>query len=427
MEKPVSTDAEKRASSSDEKSEGDLKWEQISKARKEKSEAIRRACDARDIEALVSHATTKGGLLEDELRQRACKPRSQIIKHLCSTENNRIHTGPILLQCDEETRHDDMRPWNELPRHSDEDQVQLDVNRSFVYYPDAPEDELSKKKEQLSILITQTLRNYPMLCYFQGYHDIVQVILLVLGSKKAAPAMAQISLFRIRDYMLPSLSPSLRHLHLIPAIIETTDPALRRHLSTTQPFFALAATLTLYAHDIQEYSDIARLFDFLLAQEPVVAIYLFAAIIISRKKELLEIPIDEPEMLHFTLSKLPCPLDLDGHISSATQLFKDHPPDSLPFGAWKSIPRASVLKTSRDSSSLCSVEEALRLFSQQTRQLRNEERRKQALDFAWKHRRTVGSLALALLVGAASVYIRKKGLDSSIWSYVGQLKAFLRG
>lgn len=25
--------------------------------------------------------------------------------------------------------------WRQLPRHRDEDQVQLDVNRSFVYYP----------------------------------------------------------------------------------------------------------------------------------------------------------------------------------------------------------------------------------------------------------------------------------------------------
>ncbi len=27
------------------------------------------------------------------------------------------------------------RLWKELPRHRDEDQVQLDVNRAFVYYP----------------------------------------------------------------------------------------------------------------------------------------------------------------------------------------------------------------------------------------------------------------------------------------------------
>jgi hypothetical protein len=27
--------------------------------------------------------------------------------------------------------------WESLPRHKDEDQVQLDVNRAFIYYPDS--------------------------------------------------------------------------------------------------------------------------------------------------------------------------------------------------------------------------------------------------------------------------------------------------
>ncbi|KAJ5601310.1 hypothetical protein N7510_010844 [Penicillium lagena] len=391
----VSSVEEKLSTASSGDSTGSLppsEAERLSSLRAEKALAIRRACTSRNLDALVVHATSEGGLLHDELRQIA---------------------WPLLLQCGDNTRHDDLKPLDELPRHVDEDQVQLDVDRSFVYYPSAPEDEISTKKEQLSALIRQVIRNYPMLCYFQGYHDIVQVLLLVLGTQKAASAMAQISLFRIRDYMLPSLSPAIKHLQLIPAIIETADPKLRQHLASIQPFFALAATLTLYAHDIQEYSDIARLFDFILAKEPVVTIYLFAAIILSRKKELLEIPTEEPEMLHFTLSKLP---SLPGP-----------PPESLPFGAWKQIPRCSVLKTSRDPFQTCTVDEAVQLFHQQARQIRREEWRKQALEFTWNHRRSIGSVALAVVVGAASIYIRKKGLDASIWSVLGRLQAFWRG
>jgi hypothetical protein len=262
-----------------------------------------------------------------------------------------------------------------------------------------------------------------MLSYFQGYHDIVQVLLLVLGEQHAAPAVAEVSLFRIRDYMLPSLSPALKHLQLIPAIIEKADPALRRHLSQTQPFFALAATLTLYAHEIQEYSDIARLFDFLLAREPIVSIYLFAAIALSRKKELLDIPVDEPEMIHFTLSKLPYPLDLDGLILSAEQLFLDHPPESLPSGVWKRIPEHSVLKTSRDPFGSHTTEEALELLERQAQHLRSEERRRKALAFLRKHRRTIGSVAVTVLVGAVSIWIRKKGFDAPIWSHLSRFKA----
>lgn len=292
-----------------------------------------------------------------------------------------------------------------------------------MYYPSLTDKELAVKRDELSCVIKQVLRNYPMLCYFQGYHDIVQVLLLVLGEQRAAPAVAEVSLFRIRDYMLPSLAPAMRHLQLIPAIIEKADPTLRRHLSQTQPLFALAATLTLYAHDIEEYSDIARLFDFLLAREPVVSIYLFAAVALSRKKELLDIPVDEPEMIHFTLSKLPYPLDLDGLILSAEQLFHDYPPESLSSGVWKRIPEHSVLKTSRNPFETCTTEEALELLERQERHLRNEERRRKLLGFFWKHRRMIGSVGVTVLVGVMSIWIRRRGLDAPIWSYMNRFRA----
>lgn len=107
---------------------------------------------------------------------------------------------------------------------------------------------------------------------------MAQVLLLVLGAKEAAPALARLSLLRIRDFMLPTLSATNSHLALLPAILYAADPALCKHLSGLQPYFALAATLTLYAHDIEEYGGIARLFDFLLAREAVVSVYMFAAV-----------------------------------------------------------------------------------------------------------------------------------------------------
>ena len=228
---------------------------------------------------------------------------------------------------------------------------------------DESEKEIGSRKRKLSDLIVQALRQHPMLCYFQGFHDIVQVLLLVLGEDAAPPAVARISLLRIRDYMLPSLSPALKHLQILPKILESADPALATRLSSTRPFFALAATLTLYAHDIQEYSDIARLYDFILAHEPVMALYLFAAIIISRRVELLEIPIEEPEMLHFTLSKLPQPLDLENLISSALSLFGRHPPQTLPNFSWWRISSLSVLKTSRSLEHQQSLQQGEALFS----------------------------------------------------------------
>ena len=266
-----------------------------------------------------------------------------------------------------------------------------------------------------------------MLCYFQGYHDITQVLLLVLGKEQATQAVAHVSLFRIRDYMLPSLSPALKHLALIPAIIQSSDPELARHLAGIRPFFALSSTLTLYAHDIEEYSDIARLFDFLLAYEPVVSIYLFSAIIISRRKVLLEIPADEQDMIHFTLSKLPRPLDIEDLLSRSLKLFRDHPPESLPGSAWNRISSCSVLKTSRDPFEVHPAEEAVRLFEKQTRQLQREQLREKGLKFVWMHRRTIGSVGLAILVAAASFWVRKKGFDTPFWPYLHRWKSVILG
>lgn len=106
----------------------------------------------------------------------------------------------------------------------------------------------------------------------------MQVALLVLGPEAAASAVARISILRIRDFMLPSMSAAISHLRLLPPILYAADRELFEHIQGAQPYFALAATLTLYAHDIQEYGDIARLFDFLLVREAAISVYLYAAV-----------------------------------------------------------------------------------------------------------------------------------------------------
>ena len=58
---------------------------------------------------------------------------------------------------------------------------------------DQSDRELDRRKTELSALITQVLRENPYLCYFQGYHDICQVILLVLAPELRAPVVARLS------------------------------------------------------------------------------------------------------------------------------------------------------------------------------------------------------------------------------------------
>ncbi|KAH6716935.1 rab-GTPase-TBC domain-containing protein [Leptodontidium sp. MPI-SDFR-AT-0119] len=363
-----------------------------------KSAKILEACRWKDVEALRVLAASEGGLVSDEVRQQAwplllgCKPQNDDIEQESGTGD-----------------------WKLLPRHRDEDQVQLDVDRSFIYYPrDQTPRDLDFRKAELSDLITEVLRRQPYLSYFQGYHDICQVFLLVLEPQTRAPAVARLSALRIRDFMLPTFAQALTQLHLIPAILNTVNPRLRDHLSLTQPFFALSGTLTMYAHDIQEYGDISRLFDVLLAREAVFSVYMFAQIVLQRSDELFETPADEPEMLHSILSKLPKPLDIEALIADTIRLFEDHPPEALRM--WRSISSSSVLKTARwhDQLSSQSLEDGERYFIQQSKELEWAERRKRVLKTLWKYRKPASTVGLAVLVGVVSFWLRKSSASSGI-------------
>lgn len=58
--------------------------------------------------------------------------------------------------------------WRDLPIHHDEEQVKLDVIRSFVYYPQfESEDERATYRADLLDIITYVLRRNPTLSYYQ--------------------------------------------------------------------------------------------------------------------------------------------------------------------------------------------------------------------------------------------------------------------
>lgn len=288
--------------------------------------------------------------------------------------------------------------------------------------------ETADRKKELARVIIEVLRRHPVLCYFQGFHDICQVFLLVLGVDEAVVAMEHIALLRIRDFMLPSLGPALDHLHLLYPLLLAADKELCDHLSRTKPFFALAATLTLYAHDIQEYSNIARLFDVFLATDPVFPLYLFAQVcllspgstrtllrfsqvVLQRRDELFEIPDDEPEMLHSVLSKLPKPLDLEGLIHKALILLEHYPPEKL--STWSQISNKSVLKTSRRVGQFKgrkqfirpNLQNAERLLVKQAAEVERKRRMKEMYDQVIKHKPQAVKISVTVLVGVSAVAV----------------------
>lgn len=257
----------------------------------------------------------------------------------------------------------------------------------------------------------------------------MQVLYLVLGPHGAPPAVARLSILRIRDYMLPTLRPAIKHLQLLPAILKAGDPVLYNHLPKVPPDYALGATLTLFSHVIEEYSDITRLFDFFLASDTAIPVYFFASLLISRREELLAIEKDEDESIFFVmLGKLPQPFDLEAQILQSTELFERIPPQTL-GSPWWFISPASVLKASRtpfDASRL-SLDDGQALFNTQERQVRVFQAYDKAVLFTkrtkfhmWRHRRR-GAFCLSLVVGLYALWLGRNHSASPLGNLVRRI------
>jgi hypothetical protein len=284
-------------------------------------------------------------------------------------------------------------------------------------------------------VILNVLRRHPSLCYFQGYHDIVQVFLLVLGVQDAPAAVARLSLLRIRDFMLSTLDPAISQLELLRPIFRAADPELYNHLPKSQPSFALAGTITMFAHNIQDYRDITRLFDFFLAHDAVMPIYLFAAVVLSRREELLEIDQEDEDILYVMLGKLPEPFDVEFHIARTLELYERLPPASLASWEWWRLSSSSVLKASATVDDLhrLTLEDGEKLFIQHEKDVRRQQAlRRASQNILYVRRRlwfyrSYGYVGLAVIVGAYAFWLgRKGGSDTARYTLFGPLRNLVR-
>ncbi|GAA5966263.1 hypothetical protein JCM3765_002578 [Sporobolomyces pararoseus] len=266
--------------------------DQIDATTSSRENLIRQAVERVDLEHLRSMADEPGGYETDELRRLV---------------------WPLILGCDiEGKRKGDDKSLEELPAREDERQVKLDIARSLINYPpNVSERERDDLRLRLERAILTVLRKHPALQYFQGYHDIVSILLLTLDDDDLlASTTEQMSLHRIRDSMGPGLEPTLGYLKLAHRLIQRVDPEMYSlvNQAASMPFFALSWALTLFSHDLYEVAVIARLFDFLLAHNPAMISYLVVAILLTKKEDLVECLDQEdndPAMVHSVLSQLP--------------------------------------------------------------------------------------------------------------------------
>ncbi|BGP15937.1 hypothetical protein JCM10213_003632 [Rhodosporidiobolus nylandii] len=263
-----------------------------------KRDRIWEAAAERDIDRLRELAAEPGGFEDSELRRAV---------------------WPLLLRCDVKGKKravesdEKIEELADLLPRDDERQVRLDIVRSLVNYPqDVKEEDREALRTRLETAILTVLRRHPALHYFQGYHDIVSVLLLSLQDDELVTAVAErLSLHRIRDNMGAGLEPTLGYLKLVYRLVQRVDPELSSVINqaASMPFFALSWALTLFSHDLESVAVIARLFDFLLAHNPAMVVYLVVAILLTKKDDLLAVACrvgdDDPAIIHSALSQLP--------------------------------------------------------------------------------------------------------------------------
>jgi len=137
--------------------------------------------------------------------------------------------------------------------------------------------------------------------YYQGFHDICLVLLLVLGDKYGFVAAERVSRFYlrldftlftlgllsrpptphvVRDAMSPTLEPVISILNMVYPLVGQVDEELFRFFWEVEsnPFFALPWVITWFSHDLDNQQVVERIFDFLLSSHPLMPLYLTASV-----------------------------------------------------------------------------------------------------------------------------------------------------
>lgn len=263
-----------------------------------------------DRDRLAQLAVSRGGLVSDEIRVRVW-PRLMGID-LLETD--------ITLPTEEE-----------IKNHPEYNQVVLDVNRSLKRFPPGiGEAERPALQEQLTRLIMRVIMAHPRLHYYQGYHDVAITFLLVVGEELGYHIVERLSVSHLKEFMAPTMEQTVRLLQYIYPIFRRKDPELFAYLQKAElgTIFALPWLITWFGHVLPDYGDVVRLYDYFLAQPPLMPIYLAAAIVLHRREDIL---LSECDMatLHSLLSRIPQDLPFEKLLVESQLLYEEFPPHSL--------------------------------------------------------------------------------------------------
>lgn len=273
---------------------------------KKVQEALER--DPVDIETIREHAVSNGGLVSNELRKKAWPKMVGVSIY-------------------------DVAPYDDtaLATHKDRAQVQLDVNRCHRRLPkDMSEKERAEVQEQLVRVIVRLLAKHKGVHYYQGFHDIVVTFLLVVGEDLTFLIMNQLIAHHINDFLDADMTRTKSIISYISPLLALQCPELEEFITRSECayYFSLSWLITWFGHVVESHDLASRLVDLFLATHPLMPVYLSAALILSRKLEVLSLDC-ELSSVHGLLSHLPEDLNFEPLIQKSCELFALHPPNVI--------------------------------------------------------------------------------------------------
>lgn len=223
------------------------------------------------------------------------------------------------------------------------EQLDRDINRALHRVQD--DDARTLMRVRLSRLLNALFVAHPTWHYFQGFHDLVGILLLVFHQEApatASPAQIDEEVFYLAEQICETywsghlltgdLSEARAMLSFLTVVIRRLDSRLAAFLAEAapEPIFALPWLLTWYAYNLENLADAALCFDLFLATHPVAALYL-AAQMISTQSDVIRQLDKDYAAVHGALSRLPTHLapQLPHLIARTVHMLARHPPPSL--------------------------------------------------------------------------------------------------
>lgn len=252
-------------------------------------------------------------------------------------------------------------PPRPVAQHADESQVALDVKRSFHAWDAKAVGDRALRQAQLSDLLCGTLRAYPYLHYYQGLHDLVAVLLLMMCPAHDWPsgdvrdrvqaATHYVCLMLVRDCMTTDLLPAMGQMKIVLHIVRAADApyayALERAFGSCHVVVVLPWLLTLLTHDVPSLAVAQHVVTFVLEHGPASTLYVCAALLLAQKDGALPY-LDDMPLLHQHLAQAPrthMHSDAQPILAAAASLMHTYPLECPVVRAHRVLSRESVLFT----------------------------------------------------------------------------------